>query len=148
MSAPDLPPSGSSGAVPVRAGSGAVVPVGTWAPGATAGPGRARGAAPATPGRASVVRASATSFGIVGKTVITVVVLAVGALVAFGNLFGVPVYLVFLVWVLRDLWTRERRAVAPRRPAAQARTAARPVHDDSHWATPSAYDRTVTPPAP
>jgi hypothetical protein len=103
---------------------------------------------PASPHRASVVRASATSFGIVGKTVITVVVLAVGALVAFGNLFGVPVYLVFLVWVLRDLWTRERPAVAPRRPAAQARTAARPVHDEISWRTPSAYDGTVTPPAP
>jgi uncharacterized membrane protein len=61
------------------------------------------------------------SFGIVGKTVITLVLLAIGGLIAFGNLFGVPVYVMFLVWALRDLWTRERRAAAPRRPTAQAR---------------------------
>jgi hypothetical protein len=93
-----------------------------------------------------VVRSSTTSFGIVGKTVITVVALAVGALVAYGNLFGIPIYLVFLVWVLRDLWTRERRSVTPQRPAAQARAVARPAHDEVPGRTPSAYDRTFTPP--
>jgi len=149
MSAPDLPPSGSSGVVPLRAGPGPALPdAGSWLPGVPAATGLPRGPASVSPQRVSMVRASATSFGIVGKTVITVVVLAVGALVAFGNLFGVPVYLVFLVWVLRDLWTRERRAVVPRRPAAQARTAARPVFDATPPGAPPAYDGTVSPPRP
>ncbi len=128
--------------MPLRAGS---VPT---APGSVVGHGLPPRAASTPPLRSSVLRSSATSFGIVGKTVITVVVLAVGALVAFGNLFGVPVYLVFLVWVLRDLWTRERRAVLPRRPAAQARTVARPVHGEVPGQAPSAYDRRFSPPAP
>jgi hypothetical protein len=72
----------------------------------------------------------------------------VGALVAFGNPFGVPVYLVFVAWMLRDLWTRERRAVPPRRPPAQPRTVVRPVHDEAPRWTPPAVDRTITPPAP
>ena len=70
------------------------------------------------------------SFGIVGKTVITLVLLAVGGLIAFGNLFGVPVYAVFLVWALRDLWSRERRAAPPRRPSTQVRPVATSPYDD------------------
>lgn len=128
--------------MPLRAGSVPTVPA------AVAGHGRSPRQASAPYRKSSMVRSSATSFGIVGKTVITVVVLAVGALVAFGNLLGVPVYLVFLAWVLRDLWTRERRAVVPSRPAAQARTVAGPVQGWVRGQAPSAYDGTVRPPAP
>ena len=131
--------------MPLRIGSGPAAPAaGPWSPGAPAGgPQRPE---PVPPGRASVVRPSATRFGIVGRTVITVVVLAVGALVALGNVFGIPVYVVFLVWVLRDLWTRERRSVTPPRRAAQARTVARAVPDEVPGRTAPAYDRTVIPP--
>ncbi len=69
------------------------------------------------------------SFGIVGKTVITLVLLAVGGLIAFGNLFGVPVYAVFLFWALRDLWSRERRAAPPRGASTQVRTVATTPYD-------------------
>jgi uncharacterized membrane protein len=79
------------------------------------------------------------SFGIVGKTVITVLLLAVGGLVAFGNLFGIPVYLVFLVWVLRDLWTRERRTAAPRRPSTQVRSVATSTYGDVPRSAPPGH---------
>lgn len=80
------------------------------------------------------------SFGIMGKTVITLLVLAVGVLIGFGNIFGVPVYLVFAAWALRDLWTRERRAVAPRRAAPQVRTVASvTTYDDVPRSAPPGF---------
>jgi len=139
MSAPGEAPSGSSGVTPawvgpVQPGVAQAGPAPTgpavWSPAVAPGAGLPRRAPVAPPRKASAVRSSTMSFGIVGKTVITVVLLAVGGLVAFGNLFGVPVYLVFLVWVLRDLWTRERRAAAPRRPSTQVRTVAPATYGD------------------
>jgi hypothetical protein len=73
------------------------------------------GGTSSAPRRGSLLRGSTTSFGLVGKVVITTVLLAVGALVAIGNLFGIPVFLVFFVWVMRDLWVPEKRAVPVRR---------------------------------
>jgi hypothetical protein len=85
----------------------------------------------------SPFRKSSTSFGIVGRTVITVLLLAVLVMIAFGNLFGVPVYLIFLVWALRDVWTPSRRPapVPSRRPAPTSRS----VAQDGAWAR-AVYD--------
>ena len=70
-------------------------------------------------------RASATTFGLTGRVLITGG-LAVGlVVVAVGNLFGVPFYLAFMAWALRDTWAKGGRPapLPPREPRPAARVA-------------------------
>jgi hypothetical protein len=120
-------PSGSSGLVPVRPGTAsATLPAGPAAPNAAVG-GFVPGAAVTTSAAVRMrwdqprarTRASATTFGLTGRVVITVVVVVVVAVLSYGNPFGIPLFLAASVWLLRDLWARASRAVpAPARGAA------------------------------
>lgn len=91
------------------------------------------------------------TFGLTGRIVITVLLLLVLVVIAVGDAFGVPVYLIVLVWALRDVWAPARRPVPapPRRPRAPGRVAsddrpaARWVYDEiPRTASPAAtgYD--------
>jgi hypothetical protein len=77
------------------------------------------------------------TFGLTGRIVITVVLLLVLVGIAIGDAFGVPVYLIVLVWALRDVWAPARRPApapprrrAPGRGAPDDRPAARSVYDE------------------
>lgn len=115
---PDQPPAGSSGLVPLRPGLAGLAS----APASTGFvPGR-----PVTAGSATRVRwddrgarrrASATTFGLTGRIVITVVVVLVVAVLSYGNVFGIPLFLAAAGWLLRDLWAKARVA-PPRAPVA------------------------------
>ena len=59
---------------------------------------------------------------------ITFVLLVILVLIAVGNLLGVPVYLAFLAWALRDLWVR------PRRRAPSGSLARHAGREDAAWA--------------
>jgi hypothetical protein len=110
-------PDGSSGLVPARAGAPAAAPTG-FVPGAavtTAAATRLR-----WDEKRSRTRASATTFGLTGRIVITVVVVAIVAVLSYGNPFGIPIFLAASAWLLRDLWARARRA-APRPPSPVVR---------------------------
>jgi hypothetical protein len=150
LGAPDVPasldlPHGSSNVVPIRAGSaappprsGAEYPAGT--PRYLSAP-----PAPTTTGLrwdnpGARYRKSAMSFGIVGRVVTTVILVLVLLWVCVANVFVVPLYLIVIVWALRDTWvTVPVRApvpmVAPRgatrgtASAAPGVPIARPVYD-------------------
>ncbi len=60
-------------------------------------------------------RASATTFGLTGRIVITVVVVLLVVVLSYGNIFGIPLFLGAAAWLLRDLWAKGRQA-PPRAP--------------------------------
>lgn len=115
--APLEAPAGSSGLVPVRPGAAPAVPVAPvgYVPGApvpTSAPARLR-----WDEKGARRRASATTFGLTGRIVITVVVVLLVAVLSYGNVFGIPLFLAAAAWLLRDLWSKAR-VVPPRAPAA------------------------------
>jgi ABC-type nitrate/sulfonate/bicarbonate transport system permease component len=91
-----------------------------------AGPATAAFAAPVTP--SAVARwdrtgsrygSGATSFGLTGRIVITVVTVLVGIWLAVTNVLGLGVFLLVAAWVLRDLWRPTHRPT-PLPPSASA----------------------------
>lgn len=108
-------PAGSSGLVPLRA---------VASPSSAAQPtGFVPGASTTTPAatrlrwdeKGARRRASATTFGLTGRIVITVVVVLLVVVLSYGNIFGIPLFLGAAAWLLRDLWAKGRQA-PPRAP--------------------------------
>ena len=119
---PAAAPDGSSGLVPARLGVPAPAPTG-FVPGApvtASAPARMR-----WDEKRSRTRSSATTFGLTGRIVITVVVVLLVAVLSYGNPFGIPVFLIATAWLLRYLWARARH-VPPKPPVPTTRPAAHP----------------------
>ncbi len=121
-------PAGSSGLVPLRAvaappspaePTGFVPGASTSAPAATRLRWDEKGARR---------RASATTFGLTGRIVITVVVVLLVVVLSYGNVFGIPLFLGAAAWLLRDLWAKGRQAPprAPSSPSPRPRPAVLP----------------------
>lgn len=140
---PAAAPDGSSGLVPARPGVPASATTGfvPGAPVAAAAPTRLR-----WDEKRSRTRSSATTFGLTGRIVITVVVLLLVAGLSYGNPFGIPIFLIAAAWLLRDLWARARH-VPPKPPAPATRPAAHPSPFASSSFPSSSFPPPSGPPA-
>ena len=126
-------PSGASGAVPLRLGapqtprrSGSAAPPGTPAYLEPPPPPRATGLRWDNPG--GWRRSSATTFGLPGRIVATVLLVAVVLWMFLNNPLMAPIGLGVMIWALRDVWAT---APAPR-PQPPVR------HQDASRAVPGA----------